>query len=451
MKNKTVIFFGSGTTAKCNMPITDVQGKLFSSLFFNNDMEFREWIHDYVKILKDEDIDLLIALKQEPEIQKLKQFVNDTFTSDSFDMMSFYNLVDMAITERRGFCCADKVYSVEEIQKFRNSILVLLQTLFGLLENNILRDNEQEFRKLKDFFKAIAKEELSKRRMQYIHDSIDLQSKEFIFTDVEYISLNWDVLILWAMLIAHKELNNSNSNYISDKHGISKLKVFNEFFSYLNSSDTGSKKNKDWFPYSQPVAFRINDTEYPSDKRVILFPTYFPHGQTHWLECPICGKLTMYLDKQFRVYSQDFAMSPKRQYQCSHCDQPLNLENSAMLLQTNYKMKSPYNEEIQRSMRIAINNAKRLVFVGYSLPNDDIEYRSIFRISRNESKQVYVVLRKAGADNTFISAKEALEKFPDKNDEVMRYCEIFGVDNVHVNFAGFPNAADKILEILKQT
>lgn len=450
MSDRTVIFFGAGTTTACDMPATVKQGKLFSSFFFNNDTVFREWIHNNVKILKDEDIDVLTALKQEPQIQKLKQFVNDTFTSDSFDMMSFYNLVDMSITERRGFRCGEKVYSVDEIQNFRSILLVLLQTLFGLLENNILRDKEQEFNKLKRFFKAIAKKELNKRRMQYINDSVDLQSRKFLFTDVEYISLNWDVLVLWAMMLAHKELNNSNSNYISDKYGISKLKVFNEFFAYLNSSDTGSEKNKDWFPYSQPVAFRLNDTEHPSDKRVVLFPTYFPHGQTHWLECPICGKLTMYLDKQFRVYSQNFAMSPKRQYRCSHCDQRLNLENSAMLLQTSYKVKSPYNEEIQRSMRIAINNAKRLVFIGYSLPNDDIEYRSIFRISSSEPKKVYVVLYQSGAPNKFIPAKEVLKNNNDNNEEIKRYCDIFGEENVQVNYAGFPDASDKVLEILKQ-
>ena len=98
-------------------------------------------------------------------------------------------------------------------------------------------------------------------------------------------------------------------------------------------------------------------------------------------------------------------------------------------------------------MRIAINKAEKLIFIGYSLPNDDIEYESIFRISRNTDKKVYIVLYQKNVPNQFLSADSAIEYCKDTDTEkaINRYCDIFGKDNVHVNLSGFPNAYDKIL------
>ncbi|MBR4318442.1 MAG: hypothetical protein IKP69_00130 [Oscillospiraceae bacterium] len=453
MPNKTVIFFGAGATLKCGMPVTNNQSKLFNKFFFESNDCFRSYIKENMDILKDEDITVLLDMKEEKNIQELIEFVKATFVKDTLQMMKFYNLVDIAISERRGFSTSKKVYTIEEITHFRESLLQLLQVLFGLLEKNVLQENPEGYQKLKQLFKAIAENQLKKRVEQHIDSSTDLQSKEFIFTDISYVSLNWDVLILWAMMTAHKELNNENKNYISDKTGIAKLKVFNDFFTYLNSYDISESQNsnKDWFPYNQTVAYRLNDTDHPSDRRIILFPAYFPHGQTHWLECPLCGKLTMYIDKQFRQYSENFTMQSKRKYQCANCgNQELTLKNSAMLLQTNYKIKAPYIEEIQRAMRIAINKAEKLIFIGYSLPNDDIEYESIFRISRNTDKKVYIVLYQKNVPNQFLSADSAIEYCKDTDTEkaINRYCDIFGKDNVHVNLSGFPNAYDKILELI---
>ena len=306
MSNKTAIIFGAGATTSCGMPITSKQESIFKEFFFGTENSFCSYIKKDISILKDKntDIQILSDMRYEPEIRNLIDFVRDTFSRDSFTLLSFYNLVDMAISERRGFTTEKKNYTVEEISHFRASILELLQVLFSILEKNILHENPADYQKLKLFFKEIAEHKLKKHLEQGKNKNCDLQSKEFIFTDISYISLNWDILILWAMMTAHKELNNSNRNYLAKENGIVKLKVFNDFFTYLNSYDTSEyESNKDWFPYNQTIAYRLNDADHISDRKIILFPTYFPHGQTHWLECPVCGKLTMYIDKKFRQYS----------------------------------------------------------------------------------------------------------------------------------------------------
>lgn len=449
MNDKSIIIFGAGATAFCSMPTTEKQGKLFGRLFFGNDDDVRYYIKENIDILTDKDIDELISFVRSKKTSELGNFIRNCFSEKSFDMQEFYNFVDMSVSEQRGFATSSRIYTVEEIKSFRKQFLVLLQILFGKIENNILCNKGENFNKLKQFFKEIAEKELDKKINKLRNENVNIQSNDFILTDTGYISFNWDVLILWAMLLAHKEINNSNNNFFADEYGISKLKVFNEFSTYLDSCDI-SKNDGNWYPYNKTVAYRLNDTKHQSDKRVILFPAYFPHGQTHWLECPVCGKLTMYIDKEFRCHSEHFAMSNKYQYNCSHCNTKLSLENSAMLLQTNYKIKAPYIEEIQRSMRIAINNAETLIFVGYSLPPDDMEYRSIFRIGNTNNKKVYLVLYYENSPNDFLSVSDAKNicRNSEVENTIQRYCNIFNEDNIRVNLAGFPTASTKIMEIL---
>lgn len=451
MPEKSILFFGAGTSAFLKVPTTEKQNNFFRVFFFDENKEIINYINEEYGVLDQKDIDQLLQLKV--KMKETVGFVKDMFLKNSFKVMDLYNLIDMSVSENRGFITKNNnKYYVSNITEIRNNILTILQVLFGMLENNILKNKQNDFLKLKDFFKSIAEIEISKRRNQLIGGTIDLQSKEFLFTDIGYVNTNWDVFILWAMLLAHKELNNENKNYIPDKCGIAKLKVFNDFFTYLNSMDINESSNKDWFPYNQAVAYRINDVSHISDRRIILFPTYFPHGQTHWLECPICGKLTMYIDKNFQTYSSNFAMYKIEKLKCSHCYNDLELSNSSMLLQTNYKVKSPYIEEIQRSMRIAINKCDKLIFIGYSLPQDDIEYNSIFRISSYYTKKVYLVLYKEGCSNEFISAQEAKKICFNTEIEktIQRYCDIFEEDLIMVNLSGFPASMSEILKIIKQ-
>lgn len=103
-------------------------------------------------------------------------------------------------------------------------------------------------------------------------------------------------------------------------------------------------------------------------------------------------------------------------------------------------------------MRVSINNAQKLIFIGYSLPSDDIEYKSIFRIGNRNNKKVYVVLYHQDSPNEFLSAAEAMSICKNTNTDtessIKRFCEIFGDNNVKINLAGFPVASDKIIEIL---
>ncbi len=127
--------------------------------------------------------------------------------------------------------------------------------------------------------------------------------------------------------------------------------------------------------------------------------------------------------------------------------------DSSMLLQTVIKNKASYIEEIQRDMRLQIRQSKKLIFIGYSLPSDDVEYQSIFAAEsdKDHPKKVFLVLFKKGAENRWLSVKEALASLNKEDDtfkSIERYAKLFGKQNVQVNLAGFPDASDAILQVL---
>ena len=264
------------------------------------------------------------------------------------------------------------------------------------------------------------------------------------------------------MFIAHKELNDENRNFAVVNGRNVKLKIFNDFAAYTASRpvEPESGKNKIWYPYNATVATHVNDPEHLYDRIVTLIRTYLPHGQTNWLECPVCGKLSMYLGDEWQLNSQTIAMrSPlldeNPDYKCQHCGQKLTTADSSMLLQTQLKKKASYIEEIQRDMRLRLSEAEKIVFVGYSLPADDIEYRSVF-VANNarQKKQIYVVLYKEEETSKWLKAndpyisKMAGDKSDDTRKTIRRYAALFGEENVWVNLAGFPAAADSVIEKL---
>ncbi|PTX16415.1 hypothetical protein SAMN04488598_10792 [Halanaerobium congolense] len=59
-----------------------------------------------------------------------------------------------------------------------------------------------------------------------------------------------------------------------------------------------------------------------------------------------------------------------------------------MIIQSSFKLNhSSFIEEIQRDMRVAIEVAKHILLFGYSLPEDDVIYRSLLAARKKYSEQ----------------------------------------------------------------
>ena len=67
---------------------------------------------------------------------------------------------------------------------------------------------------------------------------------------------------------------------------------------------------------------------------------------------------------------------------CVHCRTLTYAHHTQIIMQTNFKgPPPPFLEEIKRDLRVAIQQADHIIFMGYTLPPDDEDYRAFIAAS----------------------------------------------------------------------
>ena len=110
---------------------------------------------------------------------------------------------------------------------------------------------------------------------------------------------------------------------------------------------------------------------------------YKLHGSMHWLYCPTCQRLELGVDREGRLRktglrlaqtlaSPDFvATLESRVYRCPDCE---TAYRAVMITPTSLKdYRNPHITSLWYQAERALREAERVVFVGYSLPWDDID------------------------------------------------------------------------------
>lgn len=127
---------------------------------------------------------------------------------------------------------------------------------------------------------------------------------------------------------------------------------------------------------------------------------------------------------------------------CVHCETLTHAHHTPLVMQTNFKTPPPpFLEKIQREMRVVVQEADHIVFMGYSLPADDVTYRAFFaaRIHKHPGRPVRcsVVDKDDSSESRWLYPEELQTKRP-LPEAVTRACELFGPDNVRYFGAGVP-------------
>ena len=111
-------------------------------------------------------------------------------------------------------------------------------------------------------------------------------------------------------------------------------------------------------------------------------------------------------------------------------------------MQTSFKTSGPpFIEEIQREMRVVVEAADHIVFMGYSLPPDDVTYRAFLaaRIRRDSKRPVKCsVINKSKRFHGGWHYPDDLRHKPSLPDPVSHAQELFGEQNVRYYGAGIP-------------
>jgi hypothetical protein len=134
------------------------------------------------------------------------------------------------------------------------------------------------------------------------------------------------------------------------------------------------------------------------------------HGSLNWLQCPRCHRLYAEFDKKIAMYQ----FSPSYKPTCRHCNDNFG-ENKSHRLISNIIMptflkdlSNPQYKIIWQNAGIELSEAKKIVFIGYSLPQADFEMRQLLSRMIDEKTEIEVVDYKDSKDkgakfNTLIS------------------------------------------------
>lgn len=148
------------------------------------------------------------------------------------------------------------------------------------------------------------------------------------------------------------------------------------------------------------------------------------HGSLNWLQCPRCHRL-------YVKFNEKIAMNPFRDEEkpkCRHCEDNFGNHDSHSLVSniimpTFLKdLTNPQYKIIWQNAGVELAEAKKIVFIGYSLPQADFEMRQLLSRMVDERTEIEVVDFRKKKD------KEGKEILKDENYEALinRYRQFFG-------------------------
>lgn len=431
---KNVILWGAGATASLGMPTSNDQSSFVTNIA--NDQNIK------VFLLK-EDWELLND-KSYGKLKSLLKLVPNRCVHDGSGLpkegekllaiQDVFNLLAIYKKNRRELFVegCDTSLTHNDICNAESLLNELIAAYFRKKYAEMLDTKGQALDTYYAIYKTLA-EHAMQQKMQAYNEGKDFTNRKDGFLDYAFVNFNWDAIILWIIFNVHKELNDTKKYYVGSP--AVKLKVFNDFSTYLACKHI--EKNNIWYPYNEAIIGRLNDLEHRYDQRIVLGKFYQPHGSFNWYECPHCGKLNMTMGNKWDIHSKTFfPKRDSRNRKCLFCKTKINSSSNIRLVQTPFKDENPpYLEEIQRDMLTCIEHAEHLVFAGFSLPEDDLMYRSIFSARHRPDVKVTILdYDPSKAHEGFLSLKSA------KNATAYRIASTLGAkeENVRVNFKGIP-------------
>lgn len=279
---------------------------------------------------------------EDGSISKFKDFLTKTLLIPE-DLHNCIPLEDIFTPLDR--CIADNISFRNLDIKATLQIRELIYYIIGKTIEVILRHSSKSY---VDTFAKFLTEKASAR-----------QNHNYSKTDpVSVLSTNWDIL-----------LDNSIKDEIQSKHN---GKAVVDYCCHISSYEPSDKTVKPGLEMLGLGGFNI--------KLLKL------HGSLNWLQCPRC--LRVYVDFYNKIAIGQY-VNPVN---CRHCDKHFGKHSSHKLV-SNLIMptflknfSNPQYKLIWQNAGIELSEAKKVVFIGYSLPQADFEMRQLLsRMIRKEA------------------------------------------------------------------
>lgn len=328
-------------------------------------------------------------------------------STNTFKLNDLFNLLDMhgplgfGVRAPVPFEGGGQFFDARRLIGATNALRMLLGASFYIDYQECIRSKGDVLGQYLGFASCLGRR-MQRQAIDIAHQSQGLDEPEFYQSDVAFVSLNYDPIALWVQFIANRELNESAG--VPRIESVP-LQLFHDF-GHLIPARRIEKGEADWpwYPMNEAVAQRLNEPEV-SASRVRLTKFLFPHGCLCWRECPDCGKLSSYHGDEWKLGASSlFPPPPLRAFDpsvcsdripvkeraqrekgmidaraCLHCETLTYAHHTQTVMQSSFKSQPPsFIEEIRRDLRAVAMQANHIIFMGYSLPPDDVTYRAFF-------------------------------------------------------------------------
>lgn len=392
-----------------------------------------------------------------------------------FKLIDLFNLLDMHHRSGHGFPDRKgRFLTPQRVLGARGALALLIQSLFYVDWHNRARTHSHLHYHY-DFAVELGRRMQSQGlRIAAVAGPDDFEDRDFILGDVSVVSMNWDPLGIWAQFVANGDLNRAaNAPHVGSP--ACRMQLYHDLGYYVAGPrvDKDHLGSKVWQPMNISSARQLNDRNHGADVRIRVSRYLFPHGCLWWRECPNCGKLSSYIgdaweidtksllpppplkafvdtiqfkswmSKQDRRERDDWDTGRVDARACVHCETLTYAHHTPLVRQTSFKtVPPPFLEEIQREMRVVVQEADHIVLMGYSLPVDDVTYRAFLaaRVRKDSEYPVRcsVVDKQTGYESRWLYPDElqTREALP---DIVTGARELFGRKNVRFFGTGIPD------------
>ena len=339
---KTVYILGAGFSMNSGAPS---QAELIKEIFKLNEsypksIRIQQWIEQLDKFLKET---LFVT-----EDEKKQYTLEDIFTP-----------IDRSIAENYSF----RQHTQNELTELRDILnrLIILAVRRGI--ENSKKDNSS----IEKFAKHIVT--LSKARLK--------DEKE---DRVSVITTNWDIM-----------LDNCTHNLMAKEVKPKGLKFSGvvDYCCYFNPLD----KNDDSI---KPGLYAIGKGRY--NVKILKL-----HGSLNWMQCPRCQRLYV---KYYVRWNGGYVFDKKY---CRHCEsnfgakeEKANLLSANLIMPTFLKnLNNVQNKLIWQNAGIELSEASKVVFLGYSLPQADFEFKQLLSRMIRKEAEIEAVLVKNDNPNEY--------------------------------------------------
>ena len=330
---------------------------------------------------------------------------------DLFNVLEMHGNSGHGLRGRQG-----EFLTLQRVTGALNALRMLLQAVFYIDWQQLCIGDKMRRKELEHHYTfARSLGQRIQRQGQSFSNDTAYDSKEFYNADVSFVSMNYDPIALWCQFVANRDLNRDPAVPHVGTPSY-KLQIYHDLGHFVATRRVVRRTGSGtlWHPMNQSSAQRLNDPDHGANERARISKFLFPHGCLWWRECPNCGKLSSYMGHTWdrasrmlipppplRKFVANVRFEPgtseeKREWErgavdaraCVHCDTLTYAHHTPAVMQSNFKSTPPpFIQEIQRDLNVTVQEASHIIFMGYSLPDDDVDYRAFFATRRRRERK----------------------------------------------------------------